>query len=309
MQAVFPIYLLNSTVSFLSVISCVRRGRLFNRAGGEAIRFTARAAVSSAGARLRGPPNGTRAGPVAAVPPAAAGPARRTRRNGHTPLSQAPIYIDTRNAQKVAPVLHFFKKIFVPLWMRTKIFRAAWNWDKIFRVSVGWDRNGEKRAAARWGNRSVVPQGMGIKMGRKRAARPPGRLGRNGRSARRVAGGLDKNGEKAGGGKRAKRGAGPARSETRSARAPRDGKRPAERGGSGRRDVGRVRRVSARRARKGAKKRRLAPALLGWFVRSCAVPQRAVKGRGGDPVQQISAFRPGMRAEALVSSSRPTRLA
>ena len=133
------------------------------------------AAVSSAGARLRGPPNGTRAGPVAAVPPAAAGPARRTRRNGHTPLSQAPIYIDTRNAQKVAPVLHFFKKIF-----------------------------------SRCG-------GMGIKMGRKRAARPPGRLGRNGRSARRVAGGLGKNGEKAGGGKRAKRGAGP-RAAKRAAR-------------------------------------------------------------------------------------------
>lgn len=93
MQAVFPIYLLNSTVSFLSVISCVRRGRLFHRAGGEAIRFTARAAVSSAGAGLRDPPNGTRAGPVAAVPPAAAGPARRTRRNDHTPLSQAPLYI------------------------------------------------------------------------------------------------------------------------------------------------------------------------------------------------------------------------
>ena len=183
--------------------------------------------------------------------------------------------------------------------MRTKFFASRWD----------GDGNGEKRAAARWGNRSVVPQGMGIKMGRKRAARPPGRLGRNGRSARRVAGGLGKNGEKAGGGKRAKRGAGPARSETRSARAPRDGKRPAERGGSGRRSVGRVRRASARRARKGAKKRRLAPALLGRFVRSCAMPQRAVKGRGGDPVQQISAFRPGMRAEALVSSSRPTRLA
>ena len=217
----------------------------------------------------------------------------------YTPVTGPPIYIDTRNAQKVAPVLHFFKKIFVPLWMRTKFFASRWD----------GDRNGEKRAAARWGNRSVVPQGMGIKMGRKRAARPPGRLGRNGRSARRVAGGLGKNGEKAGGGKRAKRGAGPARSETRSARAPRDGKRPAERGGSGRRSVGRVRRASARRARKGAKKRRLAPALLGWFVRSCAMPQRAVKGRGGDPVQQISAFRPGMRAEALVSSSRPTRLA
>ena len=277
----------------------VRRSHPFHRAGGSFFRRGGAARPPKRHARR--PRCGGSPCCGRARPPDAA--------DDHTPLSQAPIYIDTRNAQKVAPVLHFFQKIFVPLWMRTKIFRAAWNWDKIFRVSVGWDRNGEKRAAARWGNRSVVPQGMGIKMGRKRAARPPGRLGRNGRSARRVAGGLGKNGEKAGGGKRAKRGAGPARSETRSARAPRDGKRPAERGGSGRRDVGRVRRVSARRARKGAKKRRLAPALLGRFVRSCAMPQRAVKGRGGDPVQQISAFRPGMRAEALVSSSRPTRLA
>ena len=78
----------------------------------------------------------------------------------YTPVTGPPIYIDTRNAQKVAPVLHFFKKIFVPLWMRTKIFRAAWNWDNIFRVSVGWDRNGEKRAA-----------------------RPPGRQGKNGEKA------------------------------------------------------------------------------------------------------------------------------
>lgn len=276
MQAVFPIYLLNSTVSFLSVISCVRRGRLFHRAGGEAIRFTARAAVSSAGAGLRGPPNGTRAGPVAAVPPAAAGPARRTRRDAYLPVTAPYIYRRAKRPKSCTRFAFFPKNFFVPLWMRTKFFASRWD----------GDRNGEKRAA-----------------------RPPGRLGRNGGSARRVAGGLGKNGEKAGGGKRAKRGAGPARSETRSARAPRDGKRPAERGGSGRRDVGRVRRVSARRARKGAKKRRLAPALLGRFVRSCAMPQRAVKGRGGDPVQQISAFRPGMRAEALVSSSRPTRLA
>ena len=254
----------------------VRRSHPFHRAGGSFFRRGGAARPPKRHARR--PRCGGSPCCGRARPPDAA--------DDHTPLSQAPIYIDTRNAQKVAPVLHFFKKIFVPLWMRTKIFRAAWNWDKIFRVSVGWDRNGEKRAA-----------------------RPPGRLGRNGRSARRVAGGLGKNGEKAGGGKRAKRGAGPARSETRSARAPRDGKRPAERGGSGRRSVGRVRRASARRARKGAKKRRLAPALLGRFVRSCAMPQRAVKGRGGDPVQQISAFRPGMRAEALVSSSRPTRLA
>ena len=383
MQAVFPIYLLNSTVSFLSVISCVRRGRLFHRAGGEAIRFTARAAVSSAGAGLRGPPNGTRAGPVAAVPPAAAGPARLTRRDGHASLSQAPLYIDTRNAQKVSSILYFPKKLFRAVWNGDENFSRRGGFGRIPSLSFSCVRRGRlfhraggeairftARAAVssagaglrgppngtRAGPVAAVPPaaagparrtrrnghtplsqapiyidtrnaqkvapvlhffkkifsrcgGMGIKMGRKRAARPPGRLGRNGRSARRVAGGLDKNGEKAGGGKRAKRGAGPARSETRSARAPRDGKRPAERGGSGRRDVGRVRRVSARRARKGAKKRRLAPALLGRFVRSCAVPQRAVKGRGGDPVQQISAFRPGMRAEALVSSSRPTRLA
>lgn len=267
----------------------VRRSHPFHRAGGSFFRR---------GGAAR-PPNGTRAGPVAAVPPAAAGPARRTRRNAYLPVTAPYIYRRAKRPKSCTRFSFFPKNFFVPLWMRTKFFASRWD----------GDRNGEKRAAARWGNRSVVPQGMGIKMGRKRAARPPGRLGRNGRSARRVAGGLGKNGEKAGGGKRAKRGAGPARSETRSARAPRDGKRPAERGGSGRRDVGRVRRASARRARKGAKKRRLAPALLGWFVRSAAVPQRAVKGRGGDPVQQISAFRPGMRAEALVSSSRPTRLA
>lgn len=182
MQAVFPIYLLNSTVSFLSVISCVRRGRLFHRAGGEAIRFTARAAVSSAGARLRGPPNGTRAGPVAAVPPAAAGLVRRTRRDAYLPVTAPYIYRRAKRPKSCTRFAFFPKNFFVPLWMRTKFFASRWD----------GDRNGEKRAAARWGNRSVVPQGMGIKMGRKRAARPPGRLGRNGRSARRVAGGLVK---------------------------------------------------------------------------------------------------------------------
>ena len=268
----------------------VRRSHPFHRAGGSFFRRGGAARPPKRHARrprCGGSPCCGRARP----PDAAERP--------YTPVTGPYIYRHAKRPKSCTRFAFFPKNFFVPLWMRTKFFASRWD----------GDGNGEKRAAARWGNRSVVPQGMGIKMGRKRAARPPGRLGRNGRSARRVAGGLGKNGEKAGGGKRAKRGAGPARSETRSARAPRDGKRPAERGGSGRRSVGRVRRASARRARKGAKKRRLAPALLGWFVRSCAMPQRAVKGRGGDPVQQISAFRPGMRAEALVSSSRPTRLA
>lgn len=112
MQAVFPIYLLNSTVSFLSVISCVRRGRLFHRAGGEAIRFTARAAVSSAGAGLRGPPNGTRAGPVAAVPPAAAGPP--AGRGGTTihPCHRPPYIYRHAKRPKSCTRFAFFQKNF-----------------------------------------------------------------------------------------------------------------------------------------------------------------------------------------------------
>lgn len=246
MQAVFPIYLLNSTVSFLSVISCVRRGRLFHRAGGEAIRFTARAAVSSAGAGLRGPPNGTRAGPAAAVPPAAAGPVRRTRRDAYLPVTAPYIYRRAKRP-KSCTYFSFFQKIFCTVGRgdetRKKTCsapgklerRTAWDGDKIFRAVGNGDEPGEETRGGTLGG-----------------------LAETGRSARRH-----------GGEKRGTRGAGPARSETRSARVPRDGKRPAERGGSGRRDVGRVRRVSARRTRKGAKKRRLAPAL---FVGSFAPP-------------------------------------
>lgn len=258
------------------VSPCGRRGHPFHRAGGS---FFHRGGAAR-------PPNGTRAGPVAAVPPAAAGPARRTRRDASLPVTAPYIYRRAKRP-KGCTYFSFFQKIFCTVGRgdetREKTCsapgklerRTAWDGDKIFRAVGNGDEPGEETRGGTLGG-----------------------LAETGRSARRH-----------GGEKRGTRGAGPARSETRSARVPRDEKCPAERGGSGRRDVGRVRRVSARRARKGAKKRRLAPALLGWFVRSCAVPQRAVKGRGGDPVQQISAFRPGMRAEALVSSSRPTRLA
>ena len=111
-----------------------------------------------------------RAGPLRRLPPAAAGAARLTRRDGHASLSQAPLYIDTRNAQKVAPILHFSKKIFSRRGGWGQKFFASW-WDG--------DETGEKRAAARWENRSVVPQGMGIKMRRNRAGLPEG-PGKNG---------------------------------------------------------------------------------------------------------------------------------
>ena len=60
------------------------------------------------------PPNSAHAGPLRRFAPAAAGAARRTRLDNHASLSQPPIYIDTRNAQKVASILHFFKNFFVP---------------------------------------------------------------------------------------------------------------------------------------------------------------------------------------------------
>ena len=67
----------------------------------------------SAGAGVRAPPNSAQA-PLRRFAPAAAGAARRTRLDNHASLSQPPIYIDTRNAQKVASILHFFKNFFVP---------------------------------------------------------------------------------------------------------------------------------------------------------------------------------------------------
>ena len=61
--------------------------------------------------------------------------------------------------------MHFSKKIFSRRGGWGQKFFASW-WDG--------DETGEKRAAARWENRSVVPQGMGIKMRRKRAGLPGG---------------------------------------------------------------------------------------------------------------------------------------
>lgn len=71
-----------------------------------------------------------RAGPLRRLPPAAAGAARLTRRDGHASLSQAPLYIDTRNAQKVSSILYFPKKL----------FRAVWNGDENFSRRGGFGR-------------------------------------------------------------------------------------------------------------------------------------------------------------------------
>ena len=66
----------------------------------------------SAGAGVRAPPK-QRAGPVAAVPPAAAG-GRPPDAAGQSCIPVTGPSIDTRNAQKVASILHFFKNFFVP---------------------------------------------------------------------------------------------------------------------------------------------------------------------------------------------------
>lgn len=66
----------------------------------------------SAATGLRAPPK-QRAGPVAAVPPAAAG-GRPPDAAGQSCIPVTGPSIDTRNAQKVASILHFFKNFFVP---------------------------------------------------------------------------------------------------------------------------------------------------------------------------------------------------
>ena len=63
------------------------------------------------GGRARPPKQ--RAGPVAAVPPAAAG-GRPPDAAGPSCIPVTGPPIDTRNAQKVASILHFFKNFFVP---------------------------------------------------------------------------------------------------------------------------------------------------------------------------------------------------
>ena len=106
-----------------------------------------------------------RAGPLRRLPPAAAGAARLTRRDGHASLSQAPpIY---RHAKRPKSFIHFV--------LSQKIISRRVEWGQKFFASW-WDgdETGEKRAAARWENRSVVPQGMGIKMRRNRAGLPGG---------------------------------------------------------------------------------------------------------------------------------------
>ena len=68
----------------------------------------------SAGAGVRAPQNSAQA-PLRRFPPAAAG-GRPPDAAGQSciPVTGPPIYIDTRNAQKVASILHFFKNFFVP---------------------------------------------------------------------------------------------------------------------------------------------------------------------------------------------------
>ena len=142
----------------------VRRSHPFHRAGGSFFRRGGAARPPKRHARrprCGGSPCCGRARP----PDAAERP--------YTPVTGPYIYRHAKRPKSCTRFAFFPKNFFVPLWMRTKFFASRWD----------GDRNGEKRAAARWGNRSVVPQGMGIKMGRKRAARPPGRQGKNGEKA------------------------------------------------------------------------------------------------------------------------------
>ena len=76
------------------------------------VHFTARVAPPlRRGGRARPPKQ--RAGPVAAVLPAAAG-GRPPDAAGQSCIPVTGPSIDTRNAQKVASILHFFKNFFVP---------------------------------------------------------------------------------------------------------------------------------------------------------------------------------------------------
>ena len=76
------------------------------------VHFTARVAPLRRCGRARPPKQ--RAGPLRRLPLLRQLAARRTRRDAYIPVTDPSIYIDTRNAQKVASILHFFKNFFVP---------------------------------------------------------------------------------------------------------------------------------------------------------------------------------------------------
>ena len=133
----------------------VRRSHPFHRAGGSFFRRGGAARPPKRHARrprCGGSPCCGRARP----PDAAERP--------YTPVTGPYIYRHAKRPKSCTRFAFFPKNFFVPPWMRTKFFASRWE----------GDRNGEKRAAARWGHRSVVPQGMGIKMRRKRAGLPGG---------------------------------------------------------------------------------------------------------------------------------------